>query len=331
MFLISISIFIVIKKLINKDLIIGFLTLAMLYHPVGDTMVFYFSNFLFFVGLLMFYNKKKFWQIPIILACINHPFTILPSLYFILKDKKLLAVFSTIIVYFAVLTFLFSQDSNYPAYLPLVFLSRFLILITPILLIEDVFKSFYDALYSIHNTVEESIKNKQVRKLSKRILKDSEKKISFIKKLLTYKINTFTVLIIILITIVLTSSTIFSFYFEGYDYSIYSYNSTNEFFQNFPNISGRVRVVDYLWLPSLLYTNENITYTEGSFRENNNVNFEVNHWLVEDYWFFMNESTINYVLICKQCNPPTNEGEILEEYYPLVWENDYYILYNVTG
>ena len=86
-----------------------------------------------------------------------------------------------------------------------------------------------------------------------------------------------------------------------------------------------------MWLPSLINTN-NITLTECSFIENNNIRIEGQpfYWNnLNEYINFINNNEFDYVLFCKHCDPPTNEKDLLEQIASVYWENDYYYLYSV--
>lgn len=326
MFILSILVFIILKKLIKKEWIVGVLTLSMLFNTVGDTLVFYFSNVLFYFGILLYYKKIRFWQVPIVIACINHPLTLIPSIYFVLKDSKLFAVFGTIVSYFIIISLFFSQTSKIPIYLPLVFIVRVLLLIIPIVLIEDVFTKFYEVIYSLHKKVISSTDIKIIKKVSKQIVKHSKKNISSIKKFVNLKIPLPYVIFLIGFVCFLTATITLSF--TGANYRTY-FISTTELFDNFPNITGNMRVIDYLWLPSLMFSNDNITFSDGSFRENNNINFASNYWTNESYYNFILDKSFDYILVCKLCNPPTNEFDILNDNFELFWENEYYYLYEI--
>ncbi|PIU88774.1 hypothetical protein COX58_03400 [archaeon CG_4_10_14_0_2_um_filter_Archaea_38_6] len=336
MFIITIVDFLILRELLKKDsLLLGIIILSLSFHILGDTYVAHFSNMLFWLGVLMFYKKKNYWQIPIILSCINHPVYIIPSLYFVLKDKKLLAIIGALILYFITLAYLFAQTGEASSYLPLVFLFRLLIAMSPIILIEDVFREIYKNIYNLGESIKKNIKNKEVHKTSNKIVKESRKNINLIKEFLMFKIPLVYVILVVCITIIITQNIIFLVGLNPNNLFFLTSPDTikTEFFQGFPNITGTVRTIDYLWLPTLLYTNENMTLTEGSFRENNNINLNLGlgsfYWTNESYAEFVNSSDFNYVLICVQCNPPTNEGEILDGNYPLVWSNDYYKLYSI--
>ncbi|VVB74245.1 Uncharacterised protein [Candidatus Tiddalikarchaeum anstoanum] len=322
----SIAIFVILKMLVKNDLPVSILTLAMLFHTLGDTYVFYISNLLFYLGLLLYYKHVKFWQVPIILSCINHPIAILPAIYFIFKDKKLFAVLSTVIVYFLVITFLFSKSASMTPYLPLVIIARTFLLLFPVFIIEDLYKGFNNAADNIHTKIAAYSRNRTVTNISKKIITSSKKNISFFKKLFDFKVPLLYVIAMVLISMfsVLILSQI---YFQTWNYSLYAFN--DKLFYNFPNISGSVRVVDYNWLPALLFTPPNVTFFGGSFRENNNIDFSTHVWDNSSYYSFLVNNSINYVLVCKQCNLPTNEPIIVRTFFSKYWENDYYTLYIV--
>lgn len=323
--------FILLSKLLKKhSILLSIILLSLSFHVAGDTYVAHFSNMLFWWGVYSFYRKKRFWQVPIILACINHPAIIAPAAYFILKDKKLLAVIGVLLAYFVSISYFFAQSSSFHFYLFFVFLFRLIICLSPVILIEDFFGELKKSIQGFDKMISRVDKN-----YSKKFVKKSEENINVLRKIVFFKIPLIYVILIVIATIILTQNIIYLIFFNTNNlFLLTSLNQVqSSLFNGFPNISGEIRTIDYLWLPSLIYFNENITLTEGSFRENNVIKIENEpfYWSNRsEYSFFVQKDSFDYVLFCKLCSPPTNEKEFLDDYYSLVWENEYYYLYSVS-
>lgn len=329
MALCSILAFFLIKNLLKQDFPTSILTLSMLYNVLGDTYVFYVSNVLFYLGLYLYYNHKRFWQVPIILACLNHPVTIIAATYFILKDKRLFSVLFSILAYFLVVTFFFSKTATLTFYLPIVFLTRLFMLLFPVFFIEDIYSEFYNTIYHIHKTIGKYTKSVVIKKVSNDILQKSKKQIPIIRHFMDTKIP-LSYMLLIEITTVFLAIVIMQLFFQTWNYSLYTFKVDSVLFNSFPNITGNIRVVDYAWIPSLLFSKENITFYGGSFRENSNNNFSPNLLTNDSYYASLRSSNVTYVLVCKQCSMQNNELELLRSNFILYWENDYYYLYKVA-
>ncbi|MBN1923447.1 MAG: hypothetical protein JW791_01655 [Nanoarchaeota archaeon] len=307
MAIITVIDFILLYKILGKNRVVfGVIILSLLFHTIGDTLVAHFSNMLFWWGVYAYYKKKKFWQLPFILSALNHPFTLLVALYFGLKDKKLFCALLATLSYFIILSLIFSKNSNFNIYLPAVFIVRMLILLAPAAVKEDYFRNS---------------KNKIIKKVS-----------SF----LSCQITVYELILIIssltLLTIVVCSSL---FIITGHYFVLKSIDDvSSRFFEGFPEINGTLRIMDYYWLPFLIYDSQGFTSTSGSFRENNLVSLIPPTHIVEfeknEYSDMIIKEGINYVLYCKECYTKSNEKDLLDSYYNLVWENDYYLLYEVS-
>lgn len=318
MIIITILNFLIFKKLFKQDnLTILILMTSFVSFIQPDTFVAYFSLFLFWLSFLLLHEKRKYWKIPLILSILNHPVYLIPSLYFILKDKKLIPVFITIIAYFSIISFYFSKTGSITLYLPIVFLQRIIFALTPIILVNDFFKE-------LNNEIK---KDNIVKKL-----------LNNVKKFLFHKLPIIHIILIVIFSIAV------SLFLIG-NVTSYQFSNLNEFitinsmpaqisvlFNNFPNITGIVRNVDYFWLPSILLNKEGVILTEGSFRENNDITLDLKpfYWSNEtQYEEYLDENSVDYVLFCKNCITPTNEKRILLKEYALVWENEYYYLFMV--
>ncbi len=303
MLLITLIDFILLRKMLKNNVWVGFLLLSLILHTIGDTLVAHFSIMLFWLGTLLYYKKKRIWQIPIILSCINHPIMIVPSIFYMIKDKKMIPILSIIFLYFAGLSAFFAQSSSLTYYLPFIFLFRVLISLGPIFVLEDSFKKYNHKLFN------------------------------WVRDFLSYKVTIYQVILISMAIILIVQNSVITIGLQvGTFLLTHSLTQVRQdFFEDFPDINGTLRIVDYHWLPSVVLNNENIVSTEGSFRENNNIKLEFQrfYWTNDSYAEFVNENNFDYIMICKKCTPPTNENEFLELYYNLFWENEYYSIYSI--
>ncbi len=333
--LILINTFLITKFLKKDTITASLLILSLAFFTTTDSYVSAFSLTLFWYSLYQ-YKRKKHWEIPMIIACINHPFTLIPASYFVLKDKKTWSIITSIIImYFLIISFFFSKNSEIEFYYPVVIIFRSIILLSPILIKEDLFS---EITRKISNSVEDyeesinkilknlSIDSKKVKKRTKKFNKEVEK---IIKK---FWYSRQTIIRIILIIIIVSIITMEMMRITTNLTLPHTELLTNDVSENFPkNISGSIRVVDYMFLPAIYhFPKNNIVLGVGSFRENNPVKFSPTIYrTISEY----EEATKNYgfVLHCKYCNPLVNDWYFLNKHYNIIWENKYYSLYNISS
>jgi hypothetical protein len=288
--------YIVLIKLFKSEKWVCVLTVLNLFFTFYDAYVAAFSNCLFWITIYGHHKKKKWWPIPLLIAAYNHPYVLISSIYFAIKNPSLIIPESLILTWFMIATAAFSSDTFFPIYTIFMGLARIVMNLLPILLLTKLGKA-----------------------------NDNEFKI--LRDLMKYHVSFPTLLISLMILgLLAVNLTIYTLVMQP------SNEVDLSMFEGIPNVDGTVRVVDYLYLPSVyVLPYQGFTLDAGSFRENNPQHMIKLLWdNSTDYLNAMHESNITYVLFCKMCNPQSNEKEILENNFSLIWENEYYYLYNVN-
>jgi hypothetical protein len=139
MFLLSIINLVLLSKLIKKNNLTFIIVLfSILTFPLQDSYIIYLSLTLFWVALVMYKNKRN-WKIPLFIACFNHPVTLIPSLYFLFKDKRgWLIISAPIIVYYVISSFLFSSSLVFHISYFVNIILRAIIFLSPILVEKNI-------------------------------------------------------------------------------------------------------------------------------------------------------------------------------------------------
>ncbi len=291
-----ISYFVLIKWL-KKDSWTSYILLSNFFFIQHDALTACFSNTMFWLGCYAYFNKKKWWYFPVFISGFNHPYTLVSTLVFAISEPILIIPTSLLFSYFAVASKIFTGGVYLPVYTIFMLLARVLLNFMPVFLL-----LYYGKIKLKHVKIIEKI---------------SKIKFPFYS----------TLLIVTLLCGFGLTLTIYVLVYQP------SFNPmVSGMFTGIPDIEENVRVVDYIYLPSIFELPlHNITIGDaGSFRENNNQHMVKTTWNnTEQYEEYINSINVSYVLFCKMCNPQSNEREILKDNYDIVWENKYYYLYNV--
>jgi len=276
------------NRLIAFNLI--FLTSAVV---IADSYTAIFSNFFFFISLFGYFNKKKWWNLPLFISVINHPFNVISSFYFLFrKEKKSFYPILAGIIYHGIIFLAVRNLTSLPFYMPFIIISRVFLNLSPVIL-----GFLFD----------------EVKENSLKILK---------------KINFRTPAIM---STVLTGIFMYMIIVPALSVDPPKNEMLDENFLNgIPKIEGIINIIDYISFPGYYWLHqENLTSLYGIFRENNNRHFVSKFWEnKEDYTNFIETNNVNYILECKKCNPPSNEKEFVVQ-FEKIWENDYYRLWKI--
>jgi len=120
---------------------------------IPDAYVASFSNLLLWLTAYMFMKGKKYYQIPLIISCLSHPFSIIVGLYYAYKDKKNIVIIVISTLYFIAISVIFTIQGNIvlPNLLPTM-IARVFIGVYPILFYERFSKKIV-ALSSVLFTI----------------------------------------------------------------------------------------------------------------------------------------------------------------------------------
>jgi len=279
----------------KDDKWISVLMVLNIFFTIFDAYVAAFSNCLFWLACYGFFEKKKWWPVPLLIAAFNHPYVLISSLFFVVQEPILLLPFSIIFSYFIIASEVFTNQLFLPVYTIFMGIGRIIVNYLPILIMAS-----HSRIKFNHFKIVEVF---------------SKIKVTMPVLLVTLLIFAAFEGVVAIYTLVLQPTNAVHF----------------TMFEGIPNVNGTLRVVDYLYLPSVfVLPYEGFVLQAGSFRENNPQHMVKLLWDNEsDYQNFVDNGNFSYVLFCKMCNPQSNEFEILQNYYDLVWDNDYYYLYNV--
>ncbi|MBN1924150.1 MAG: hypothetical protein JW791_05355 [Nanoarchaeota archaeon] len=288
--------YIILIKWFKQDRWVSCLIFLNYFFTIFDAYPAHFSNFLFWIASYAYYNKKNWWPVALLISAFNHPYTLISSLFFVVKVPALVIPEALILSFYIIASKVFTQGIFIPIYTIFMGVARVVLNLLPILIL------------TAHNKI--NIKDYKI-----------------VRDITQYKITIPTLLIILLICIpILITLTIYVLVFQPTNVVDFT------MFEGIPVINGTLRVVDYLYLPSVFvlpYQGYNLE--AGSFRENNPQHMVKTYWdTVQDYDDFLTGKNISYVLFCKMCNPQSNEKEMLEENHILVWQNDYYSMFSIS-
>ncbi len=289
--------YVVLLKLFERDdLWIFLLTLLNLFFTIFDAYVAIFSNCLFWLAIYAYYNKKVWWPIPLLISAFNHPYTFISSLFFLIEEPTLLMPEALIFAWFILSTKTFSTSTYIPVYTIFMAAARVLANIAPIM-----------ALF---------LKGR-IHKTDVKVLEAISKVTVTLPQMITFSIVIYSVGFTIAIYFLVVQP------FGYIDESMYD---------GMPHVDGIIRVIDFIHLPSVFWLpKHNLTLEEGSFRENDPQYLVWRYWdNFSSYEYYLDSNNISYVLVCNRCNPPTNEIDLLKEHFPIVWKNDYYMLFYVN-
>jgi len=254
---------------------------------IPNSYIAYCANFFLWLTAYLYLKGKRYYQIPLAIACFTHPFSIVVGLYYAYKERKNILLIGIFLFYYLIITFIFtSQGSMVLPNAINTLVARVAIGLFPILLHED---------------------------FSKKIIRIAS---------------------ISLVTLVSISNVVLFLLVEPMQIRGF-YEGYQTLFEDFPNISGNMRVVDYDYLPSAYYFHKRgLAVNTGSFFESW-IHQTRRKWAgAKEYQQHMERHLIGYVLTCKKCGAifpgvhPT-EKAILSSGYPLIWENQYYNLYRI--
>jgi hypothetical protein len=287
--------YVILRKWFKSEKWISVLIMLNLLFTVFDSYVGAVSNCLFWLASYGFYKKVKWWPIPLLIAAFNHPFVLISSLFFAVQMPILIFPLSIIMSYFVIATKVFTTGLYLPVYTIFMGFGRTVVNLVPALVLVGIGK----------------IKLEHFKILS---------------SVSTYRVRIPTLLItLILAFLLLAFLAIYTLVFQPDEVINFS------ILDDVPLVNGTLRVVDYLYLPSVyLLPAKGFTLQAGSFRENNPQHMMKEYWdNTDEYSSFIQGLNVSYVLHCKMCNPQSNELRMLEDYYDLVWENEYYWMFSV--
>jgi hypothetical protein len=161
MFLTTFFSFLVMRKMV-KD--VNYQTMALLLlwgFVIPDSYIAYCANFFLWFTAYLYLKGKRHYQIPLVIACLTHPFSIVVGLYYAYKERKNSILIGIFIFYYLIITYVFASQGN--TILPNIintFIARVAIGIFPIILQENIRKKIVRitsislvALVSISNGV----------------------------------------------------------------------------------------------------------------------------------------------------------------------------------
>ena len=104
---------ITINKLFKDDDVKFFASCLMLFLIPFDGYIAMFANTLFWLAVLLYKNNNKYYVIPLIFSAISHPFSLIASFYFVIKNKKNLIWWIPGLLMFLALSLVFKESTEF--------------------------------------------------------------------------------------------------------------------------------------------------------------------------------------------------------------------------
>jgi len=120
---------------------VGYLTMALILlwgFIIPDSYIAYCANFFLWLTAYLYLKGKRYYQIPLAIACFTHPFSIVVGLYYVYRDRKNAILMGIFLLYYLIISFMFtSQGSLVLPNIINTLVARVAIGLFPILLHED--------------------------------------------------------------------------------------------------------------------------------------------------------------------------------------------------
>ncbi len=305
--LVIVLIFIADKIIKNDPITKSFIILSLTIFTIPDSYVALFSLTFLWISFYLADNKTKWWIVPMIIACINHPVSIIPALYFVLKDKNVIFIFGAISAYFAAIIYLMSiNKTSFNITYLLMSIIRIGTMILPIFVNNNM-------LNDVISNIKPALKSKEAIKILDEI---------FYSRINIVRI----IAIVIALSFIVTTGNQIAIMNKFEEYKLVFIDVAEGFPQN---LNGSIKVVDYYLMPAIYYFPlHNITLADGSYRENSHTKIPTKVYTSKKE-YEENVKQYDYVLICKYCIATTNDRYFLDKYYTLVWNNSFYDLYKI--
>ena len=139
MLLTSLLSFFIMRKIV-KDVRYQTMSLLLLWgFVIPDSYIAYCANFFLWLTAYLYLRRKGRYQIPLAVACLTHPFSVVVGLYYVYKERKNGILVGIFLCYHLVITFVFASQGN--IVLPNIintFIARVAIGLFPLLLQEKI-------------------------------------------------------------------------------------------------------------------------------------------------------------------------------------------------
>lgn len=147
MCLITLLSFVIIRRMVHK---VGYqaMALALLWgFVIPDSYIAYCANGLLWLTAYLYGKGKRYYQVPLALACLTHPFSVIVGFYYAYRERKLLILIGMFLVYHFIIAFMFVSQGN--SVLPNIIntlVARVAIALFPVLLQEEIHKKIIKAV-----------------------------------------------------------------------------------------------------------------------------------------------------------------------------------------
>jgi hypothetical protein len=146
MCLITLLSFAIIRRMIHN---LGYqaMALVMLWgFVIPDSYIAYCANGCLWLTAYLYGNGKRSYQVPLALACLTHPFSVIVGFYYAYRERRLLILIGMFLVYYLIISFMFVSQGH--MVLPNIIntlVARVAIALVPVLLQEDMHKKIIKA------------------------------------------------------------------------------------------------------------------------------------------------------------------------------------------
>lgn len=111
----TVSILLSFLLIVNLTERLGYRLIALLFlsaMSIPDAYVANFANLLLWLTAYMFIKGKKYYQVPLVISCLSHPFSIIVGLYYAYKDRKNIVIIVISTLYFIAIGAIFTFQGN---------------------------------------------------------------------------------------------------------------------------------------------------------------------------------------------------------------------------
>jgi len=112
MFLTSLLSFFVMRRVV-KDVSHQTIALVLLWgFVIPDSYIAYSANFFLWLTAYLYLEGKRYYQIPLAIACLTHPFSIVVGLYYAYKERKNIILIGIFLFYHLIITLVFASQGS---------------------------------------------------------------------------------------------------------------------------------------------------------------------------------------------------------------------------
>jgi hypothetical protein len=79
---------------------------------IPDSFIAYCANFFLWLTAYLYLKGKRYYQIPLVIACLTHPFSLIVGLYYVYRERKNGMVIGFFFLYYLIISFMFTAQGS---------------------------------------------------------------------------------------------------------------------------------------------------------------------------------------------------------------------------